>query len=780
LRQADDAARLYERRDARWCWQFQILAARAQIARGQYSDVIVRLKSPLPPELETSDVAILRRMILANAEDATEQFAAAQVDIAEAERLAVAAPPKIVMQVLQTRANMEFSQKKFTQSEATFRRVLDLARQQHLQVAEVAAQGGLGNAAMGQEHFDEAIDRYKASLQLAKIAGTNYSVPETLGNLGWSYDALGDYANAEDYFKRAEQEELKAGQAADRISTLSNLANVYSETHEYGQAESTASQALKLARELRDPHTTVQCLNSLADIALETARLEVAEKYNREATETEAQGFDHGEIVDTTLTSGRIAEKRGDLRRAEEVFKKVSVDSEAPTTSRWNSEARLATVYSEENRFGDAEKEFQLCLQTIREARSTVEREESRLSFLSGAISFYGAYIDFLVSRGRIGEALQVAEASRARTLAEGLGSANQTLPTKFDSTSLGRLSKQLHSTLLCYWMGRERSHLWVITADKVSYFPLADSLQIDEELRNYHEAMVSSSDALDPVNSDGQKLYTALVEPAKKLIAKDARVTILPDGNLYGLNFETLIVPGSQPHYWIEDVSVTTASSLTLLASSARQHAPGTKRLLLIGDAEQASSEFQKLPQAGAEMQLVEQYFAVADREILEGKQATPVAYLAGNPEHFSYLHFVTHGTASLTHPMDSAVILSPQGADNVYKLYARDIVAHRLNATLVTISACNGAGTRAYSGEGLVGLSWAFLRAGAHNVIGALWEVNDRSTPQLMDSLYGGLTKGQDPATALRNAKLAFLHSGTVYSKPFYWAPFQLYAGS
>jgi CHAT domain-containing protein len=47
-------------------------------------------------------------------------------------------------------------------------------------------------------------------------------------------------------------------------------------------------------------------------------------------------------------------------------------------------------------------------------------------------------------------------------------------------------------------------------------------------------------------------------------------------------------------------------------------------------------------------------------------------------------------------------------------------------------------------------------------------------------MDSLYGGLTKGQDPATALRNAKLAFLHSGAVYSKPFYWAPFQLYAGS
>jgi len=77
--------------------------------------------------------------------------------------------------------------------------------------------------------------------------------------------------------------------------------------------------------------------------------------------------------------------------------------------------------------------------------------------------------------------------------------------------------------------------------------------------------------------------------------------------------------------------------------------------------------------------------------------------------------------------------------------------------------MSACNGAGTRAYSGEGLVGLSWAFLRAGAHNVIAALWEVSDSSSPQLMDSLYRGLSQGKDPATALRDAKLSMLHSSS-----------------
>ena len=60
--------------------------------------------------------------------------------------------------------------------------------------------------------------------------------------------------------------------------------------------------------------------------------------------------------------------------------------------------------------------------------------------------------------------------------------------------------------------------------------------------------------------------------------------------------------------------------------------------------------------------------------------------------------------------------------------------------------------------------GLSWAFLRAGAHNVIGALWEVSDVSTPQLMDEFYGELEKGKAPDAALRNAKLSLLHSERI----------------
>ena len=116
----------------------------------------------------------------------------------------------------------------------------------------------------------------------------------------------------------------------------------------------------------------------------------------------------------------------------------------------------------------------------------------------------------------------------------------------------------------------------------------------------------------------------------------------------------------------------------------------------------------------------------------------------------------------------------------NDAFKLYAREIMnTPPLSARVVTISACYSTGKRTYSGEGLVGLSWAFLRAGAHNVVAALWDVSDASTPQLIDGFYRELQKGKTPGSALRTAKLSLLHSGTFRS-PFYWAPFQLYTGS
>ena len=73
-----------------------------------------------------------------------------------------------------------------------------------------------------------------------------------------------------------------------------------------------------------------------------------------------------------------------------------------------------------------------------------------------------------------------------------------------------------------------------------------------------------------------------------------------------------------------------------------------------------------------------------------------------------------------------------------------------------------------------------WAFLQTGAQRVIAGLWDVSDRSTSQLMETLYARIQAGDTPAEALRQAKLTLIRAGGAYANPYYWGPFQIYVGS
>jgi CHAT domain-containing protein len=213
------------------------------------------------------------------------------------------------------------------------------------------------------------------------------------------------------------------------------------------------------------------------------------------------------------------------------------------------------------------------------------------------------------------------------------------------------------------------------------------------------------------------------------------------------------------------------------LLDSGAHQRVSG-KGLLVMGDPTPVLAEFPKLDFAGREIESVRSTVGGNGAKILRGPEARADSYAKSQPGDFEYIHFSAHATANTQSPLDSAVILS--GSPDRCRLFARDVMSVPLKAELVTISACRSAGARTYAGEGLVGFAWAFLRAGARNVIAGLWDVNDRSTAQLMSSLYTELARGSAPADALRTAKLALIHGGGSYAKPYYWAPFQVYTGT
>jgi CHAT domain-containing protein len=745
------------------------------------AEALELLRPELPASLAKSDIAVWRKLTQGTAYCYLSEFESSSQFLGQAESLARAEHPEFLGEVALRKGTLAYWRGDSVAAESEYHIALQISRELKEPFLEAAALGSLGLVAITRDHYDESIEWDQAALQLSRTIGAQSSVARILGNLGWSYFVMGDYENALDLAQQAEKSFENAGLVGNQINWLINIGKADYYLREYAAVEEKSLKALALARKLNEKVAIAQALNNLSNVALVKGQFDTAENYNLEALEVSRFAKDHSDEVSSTLIAGRIESARGEYQKAGHFFTEVLQDSTAEASSRWQAEARLAKVYGDEGQPANAEKEYRKAIGTIEAARASVSRDEFRLTFLSSAIEFYDDYVNFLVSHRRPDDALKIAELSRARTLAEGLASTTEAASLVTRGLHPQQIAQKFHASLLFYWIGQSNSYLWVITPAKTSYFKLPSASVVDPVVADYRKALLRMHDAQDDGSVEGKKLYAMLVEPAKKLIPPGSRVIVLPAESLYGLNFETLIVPDPQPHFWIEDVTLTTGSSLTMLAVSAKRPSLTEKSLFLVGGTKPPNPPFSPLPQAAEEMKQVKKYFPGTQTRILEGGSATPSAFLKSNPEQFSYLHFVTHGTASHTRPLESAVILSQEG--DSYKLYARDIVQHRLNANLVTISACNGAGTRAYSGEGLVGLSWAFLRAGAHNVIGALWEVSDASTPQLMDAFYRELFQGKDPATALRDAKLILLHSAdpdSVFKKPFYWAPFQLYAGS
>jgi CHAT domain-containing protein len=767
--------------DSEWHWRFTILKAEIKMRQRSNKESLALLEPELPASLKGTDLAVWQKLIQGTANSRLLQFDQAKTFLDEAEFLAKTNSPALLGEVALRRGTLAFLRGDPKTAESEYRKALTDSLLRKDSFLEASALGSLGLAATRQEHFDESIDWDNAALRLSNSLGARISAARILGNLGWSYFELGDYENSLALFRQAEESFAQAGAPGLQIEWLTDIGVTEYYLGNYEGAEKESLKALELARSHGDQLAITECLNNLSLVALSQGHIELAGTYNFEAVKTALAAKDADGGVTALLGSGRIEEARKHFKEAEQALKTVLENPSAATALRWEAEARLGTLYDEEGRTAAAEKEYKRAIQTIQAARLSVGQDELRLTFLSSAIDFYDDYIDFLVRHGRAEDALQVADLTRSQTLAEGLASANHAPAERHLKPLPRQLAQKLRATLLVYWVGQNHSYLWAITPTKLTYFLLPKKSQIDPAVKAYRQAILDGHDVLASDSEDGKQLFAILVAPARNLIPKDSRVVLLPAESLFGLNFETIIVPDPHPHFWIEDVTLSTASSLALLSSSNHKPFGSENSLLLVGNPEPASADFPALAQGRAEIQKISSHFPSAKREVLEGRKATAAAYLTSSPGRFSYLHFVTHGTASQTRPLESAVILSRDG--DSFKLYARDIVTHPLHAQLVTISACNGAGSRAYAGEGLVGLSWAFLRAGAHNVIASLWEVSDASsTPQLMDTLYEGLTHGEDPAIALRNAKLSLLKSNahSVFAKPFYWAPFQLYAGS
>ncbi|MEP6742933.1 MAG: CHAT domain-containing tetratricopeptide repeat protein [bacterium] len=143
-----------------------------------------------------------------------------------------------------------------------------------------------------------------------------------------------------------------------------------------------------------------------------------------------------------------------------------------------------------------------------------------------------------------------------------------------------------------------------------------------------------------------------------------------------------------------------------------------------------------------------------------------------------YRILHVATHGLLNAERPQFTGLVLSLVGNKNEDGFLRTDEVFNlKLGTPLVMLSACETGLGKEKRGEGVMGLTRAFIYAGAPTVGVSLWSVADKSTADLMTDFYKRLLASQtaSPSGAMREAQLAMI-AGKKYSAPFYWAPFVL----
>jgi CHAT domain-containing protein len=181
-------------------------------------------------------------------------------------------------------------------------------------------------------------------------------------------------------------------------------------------------------------------------------------------------------------------------------------------------------------------------------------------------------------------------------------------------------------------------------------------------------------------------------------------------------------------------------------------------------------------LPDAVREAEFVANLHGRIRSVLIAGNDATPEAFIrpVGGAD---MIHFAAHGVSVDDSPYDSGILMSGKGRI----LTVHDISSTPISPELVFLGACSTATGRSTLSEGVIGITRAFLKAGARNVVSTLWGVEDRSAFRLVKVFYKRLLEGDDSVTALAEARRMTAH-GTIsttagdisMAHPFFWAGF------
>ena len=719
----------------------------------------------------------------------------------------------------------------------------------------LAALTGLGGAIADRGDWITTQRLWERALDLSPPNGPDQALLQV--NLGVLAFARGDLEAAESWGRQALALSERLGTRKSYVAQLGSLGGLAMARGDLDQAERLLRQALA-EEEAVDPYVAVELRLGLGRIHLLRSDRAGAKAWFERALGQSEKGSIGGVILaDCLLELADLARLERDWPAAEASYRRA-LSAETTPDPIGPQAARilhgLGTVERARGRDAEAVGLFARAVGALEGMRGrTGNSDEARSLFDS---QYYGVYHDHaeqLIRLGRVDEAYDVLELSRARSLLAllserdlllddeippALEQARRRIDAEYQRThedwlrlepakdgekarSLSlRLTnlRQQQATIAAKVRDASPRLADARYPDPMSAADIRASLEPGTLLIAYsvgEEATVlfalgsaASGDALDAVvipmgqaelgrrlegwrreiekgvprpafYTEARALYDLLLRPMDARVRAAKRLLISPSGSLHALPFAALMRQGQYLAEW-KPVAIVPSGTLHARAVQSRKGRPPACMLVGFADPQRPAADRSRLPESRREVEAVA---GVCPKHVLHVGDAATEERAKRLPKQACYVHFACHAIVSERLPLDSGLVLQAGSRDarsagddgllQAWEIYERV----RVDAELVTLSACDSGSGKQLGGEGLMGLARAFQYAGARSVVASLWSVSDRSTVELMRTFYEGLSRGLAKDEALRRAQVTAIRNHGVGSRPLRWAGFQLF---
>ena len=349
---------------------------------------------------------------------------------------------------------------------------------------------------------------------------------------------------------------------------------------------------------------------------------------------------------------------------------------------------------------------------------------------------------------------------------------------------------------LLSFYLGKRESYLWTVTRSRIELHRLPTESEIREDVMRFREAISTGAPAGEKLGADLYRRLFHSLSPAEE--AKTSWLLSL-DGVLFDLPFAALVsnYHDGQPVYVAEHHSTQRIPGALFLTGDAAR--PGG--YLGVADAvynsadprrtrdpswkpnwTQARGQLNRLVSSAREMQRsAERWQSDTVRngpiQILEGTAAGREAFLGALRASPSTIHLATHVLSSTTQPEQAFLAFSLDAKGRPGLLSTSEIGMLHVPGALIVMTGCATGTGETQAGAGLLGLTRAWMMAGARAVVATNWPVPD-TDGDLIPAFYRNL-EADSAAEALRRSQVEQIHSGTWQAAPSYWAAFQVTGG-